>query len=207
MYSLPYKGPCRITTPYGKKGSWSCGWHIGIDLVGVGNKTIYPIAAGTVIRAGDGGAYGNHVRIRHNDGNISLYAHLSKIHVKAGQDISVNTPIGVEGSTGHSSGSHLHLEIHKGNYKYPPTGSSPASCAWLINPSAALGIVNEVGIVKQKEGEEVLKKIKVKLNGAIKEVAAIEKDGNNYLKLQDLRDGKIEIGYDNVNKLPVINVK
>lgn len=207
MYELPYKGPCRLTTPFGKKGSWSCGWHTGIDLVGAGNKTIYPIAAGTVIRAGDGGSYGNHVRIRHSDGNLSLYAHLSKIHVKPGQVVSVNTPIGIEGSSGNSSGSHLHLEIHNGDYKYPPKGNTPQICSWLANPAAALGIENTVGIVKKKGSGEVLKKIKVKLNGAIKEVTAIEKDGNNYLKLQDLRDSKIEIGYDPADKLPIINVK
>lgn len=206
VYSLPYKGIARLTTPFGKKGSWSCGWHIGIDLVGV-NKTIYPIAAGTVIRSGDGGAYGNHVRIRHADGNLSLYAHLAKISVKTGQAVSVNTPIGVEGSTGNSSGSHLHLEIHKGDYKYPPTGSSPASCPWLVNPAVALGIDNQVGTVKVKEDNEVLSKTKIKLNGTIKTVDTIVKDGNNYLKLQDLRDAKIEIGYDSAAKMPIINSK
>ena len=207
MMEIPYKGICRLTTPFGKKGGWACGWHIGIDLVGAGNKTVYPIAAGTVIRAGDGGAYGNHVRIRHTDGNLSLYAHLSKIHVKVGQSVSINTPIGIEGSTGHSSGSHLHLEIHKGDYKYPPKGSIPAACPWIADPAEALGIANTVGLVKQKEGDEVLKKIKINLNGVIKEVTSIEKDGNNYLKLQDLRDSKIEVGYDSAKKIPILKSK
>uniref|UniRef100_UPI00307ACC8F lysozyme n=1 Tax=Zhenhengia sp. TaxID=2944208 RepID=UPI00307ACC8F len=47
-----------------------------------------------------------------------------------------------------------------------------------------------------KEEEEVIKKVKIKLNGVTKEVEAIEKNGHNYVKLQDLRDGKINIGYD-----------
>ena len=55
-----------------------------------------------------------------------------------------------------------------------------------------------------KENEEVVKKVKIKLNGVEKNVDAIEKDGSNYVKLQDLRDGKIDIGYDGV---PIIQVK
>ncbi|MDA3732398.1 lysozyme [Niameybacter massiliensis] len=55
-----------------------------------------------------------------------------------------------------------------------------------------------------KEDKEVIKKVKIKLNGVEKNVEAIEKDGHNYVKLQDLRDGKIDIGYDGV---PVIQVK
>lgn len=55
-----------------------------------------------------------------------------------------------------------------------------------------------------KEEEEVIRKIRLNLNGNVKEVDAIEKNGQNYVKLQDLRDGKIEVGYD---KVPIIKVK
>lgn len=55
-----------------------------------------------------------------------------------------------------------------------------------------------------KEEEEVVKNIKINLNGVEKNVNAIEKDGHNYVKLQDLRDGKIDIGYDGV---PIVSVK
>jgi murein DD-endopeptidase MepM/ murein hydrolase activator NlpD len=207
MMEIPYKGICRLTTPFGKKGGWACGWHIGIDLVGVGNKTIYPITAGTVIRVGDGGAYGNHVRIRHTDGNLSLYAHLSKISVKTGQTVSVNTPIGIEGTSGNSAGSHLHLEIHHGDYKYPPTGSNPSVCDWLINPAEALCIMNEVGVVKVTAGATAKKQIKLKINDVVLTVTSIENDGNNYIKLQDLRHEKIEVGYDSAAKMPIIKIK
>ncbi|MGI5891979.1 MAG: M23 family metallopeptidase [Bacillota bacterium] len=153
MMRLPYKSVCRLTTPYGKKGSWACGWHIGIDLVGI-NKTIYPIADGIVTRVGNDGSYGNHVRIQHDNGYISLYAHLSRIDVKSLQKITTALPIGIEGSTGNTSGSHLHLEIHKGAYKYPPKNSSPASCPWLVNPAEALGIENKIGIVKAPPADD-----------------------------------------------------
>jgi murein DD-endopeptidase MepM/ murein hydrolase activator NlpD len=205
---LPYKGAVRITTPFGKKGSWQCGWHIGIDLVGT-DKRIYPITDGVVIRAGDGGSYGNHVRIKHSNGYISLYAHLRHINVKVGQSVTGSTQIGTEGSTGNSSGYHLHLEIHKGGYRYPSKTSIPKTCPWIVNPAEVLKIANKVGPVvgTVSEGDEVEKIIKIKLNGKVKEVTAIEKDGNNYIKLQDLRDGKIEIGYDSTAKLPIINAK
>lgn len=55
-----------------------------------------------------------------------------------------------------------------------------------------------------QEDNEMVKKIKVKVNGVVKEVNAINKDGNNYVKLQDLKDSKIEIGY---NGMPVITTK
>ena len=55
-----------------------------------------------------------------------------------------------------------------------------------------------------KEDEEVVKKVKIRLNGVDKNVDSIEKDGNNYVKLQDLRDGKIDIGYEGI---PIIQVK
>ena len=55
-----------------------------------------------------------------------------------------------------------------------------------------------------KEEEEVVKNIKINLNGVEKNVNAIEKDGHNYVKLQDLRDGKIDISYDGV---PIVQVK
>lgn len=57
-----------------------------------------------------------------------------------------------------------------------------------------------------KEEEEVVKNIKINLNGVEKNVNAIEKDGHNYVKLQDLRDDKIVVGYDEKNKLPVVKV-
>lgn len=70
--------------------------------------------------------------------------------------------------------------------------------------AVAKGILEYLGI--EGEGYKV-KKVKVNLNGRVKEVDAIEKDGNNFIKLQDLRDDKIIIDYDAVNKIPIIRVK
>ena len=66
----------------------------------------------------------------------------------------------------------------------------------------AQGILEYLGV--EVEEEYIVKKIDIALNGVIKKVDAIEKDGHNYVKLQDLRDDKIEIGYD---KMPIVRVK
>jgi len=78
------------------------------------------------------------------------------------------------------------MEVHKGIYHYPAS----------IDPLAF--------IKERLGGDEVEKKIKIRLNGVVKEVTTIEKGGHNYVMLQDLRDDKIDIGYDG---LPVVVVK
>jgi len=62
-------------------------------------------------------------------------------------------------------------------------------------------------IANWKEEAEMITKTKIKLNGVVKTVDVINKDGNNFIKLQDLRDEKINIGYDNASKLPIIEIK
>lgn len=146
MDKLPYRGKVRVTCPFGKAGHWQAGFHTGLDLVGDENKRVHPIGNGVVESINAyGGAYGKHVCVRHEDGRVSLYAHLAAIYVDKGQKVGISSALGMEGATGNASGSHLHLEIHRGYYKYPPKGSSPASCPWLLNPAEALGIENQVG--------------------------------------------------------------
>jgi len=134
-YSYPFKGGNRITTPFGKPGEWKCGWHIGVDLVGIGTKKIHPIAAGVVKSINKhGAAYGTHITIAHPDGTESLYAHMLEQYRKVGEGVDIDSLIGIMGATGNTKGAHLHLEIHKGGYRYPPKDSSPEECAWLLDP-------------------------------------------------------------------------
>ncbi len=87
-------------------------FHPGVDLGGTTGNPIRPIKRGQVIYAGfsyDG--YGNHIIVDHGNGITSLYAHLSKIEAKEGQEVNTNTEIGQLGRTGHTTGPHLHLEI------------------------------------------------------------------------------------------------
>ncbi|NED00656.1 M23 family metallopeptidase, partial [Streptomyces sp. SID6648] len=69
---------------------------------------------GKVVAAGDGGAYGNQVVIRHSDGMYSQYAHMSKIKVSVGDTVRGGTVIGLSGATGNVSGPHLHMEVRTG---------------------------------------------------------------------------------------------
>ena len=132
IYQNPYKSDFRITCPFRKVGSWKAGFHIGVDLVG-NDKKIYPICEGTVQSINSKGtAYGNHILIKQSDGKVALYAHLKTINVSKGQKVSLDTNIGVEGSTGNSTGSHLHLELHNGEYRYPKKGEG----SWLLDPLA-----------------------------------------------------------------------
>lgn len=120
-YRLPFHGSYKISCVFGKSGKWKCGWHTGTDYVGTSDKTVYAICSGKVTFAGTKSSYGRCVHVKHNDGYLSVYAHLSSIYVKTGQSVTNNTKLGREGSTGNASGSHLHLELHKGGYKYPPS--------------------------------------------------------------------------------------
>lgn len=88
--------------------------HPGVDLTNPAGTPIYPITEGTVILAAalhDG--YGRHVIIEHTDGMTSVYAHLSRMEVQVGQQVTKETELGTVGATGWATGNHLHLEIHQ----------------------------------------------------------------------------------------------
>ena len=94
--------------------SRSCGGHSGLDLSAPTGTTVRSVAAGTVMHAGygyAGAAYGNHVVVKHADGKYTLYGHLNSSSVRAGQSVSAGQMIGTVGSTGNSSGAHLHFEV------------------------------------------------------------------------------------------------
>ena len=96
-------------------------FHPGIDLGGQKGTPIKPIMPGVVSYAGwVYSGYGNLVIISHKNGFDSYYAHLSKIEVKTGQVVDINTEIGKMGTTGRSTGSHLHLEIHQNGVSLNP---------------------------------------------------------------------------------------
>jgi murein DD-endopeptidase MepM/ murein hydrolase activator NlpD len=113
-WQFPFTDGYTMTSKFGEYRSGGKR-HKGVDLVGKGSKHIYPINNGTVVHMGnDPSGYGNYVVIKHNNEYWSLYAHMRQIYVKQGQTVNKSTMLGVEGSTGHSTGSHLHLEVRKG---------------------------------------------------------------------------------------------
>lgn len=114
-WQYPFKQGYTKTSDFGwRKLGGQNDYHKGVDLVGSGSKHIYPINNGVVVYTKNlNTGYGQHILINHGSGVWSLYAHMKQIYVKAGQIVNKDTILGVEGSTGHSTGSHLHLEIRK----------------------------------------------------------------------------------------------
>ncbi|MDP4152579.1 MAG: M23 family metallopeptidase [Bacillota bacterium] len=100
-----------ITCEYGKKGSWACGYHTGTDFVG-SDDNVLAIASGTVSTAAFDKSYGNYVVVHHDDGTASRYAHLVRSNVKKDDRVTEGQIIGIQGSTGNSTGKHLHLEVY-----------------------------------------------------------------------------------------------
>lgn len=91
--------------------SRSCGGHSGADFRASTGTSVFAVHSGKVIIGGAGAAYGNHVVIDHGDGIWTLYAHLSSISVSAGAQVTAGQTIGKAGSTGNSTGPHLHFEV------------------------------------------------------------------------------------------------
>jgi murein DD-endopeptidase MepM/ murein hydrolase activator NlpD len=113
---------------YVKSSGFGWRWgklHAGEDFAAPIGTPVHAISSGVVVFAAYDAGYGNKVEIRHWDGTVSWYGHLSRIDVKAGQKVDPGEQIGLIGSTGHSTGPHLHLEIH-------PHGDGPVDpLPWL----------------------------------------------------------------------------
>jgi len=94
--------------------------HKGIDIARPSNLAIKAADNGTVVEAGYSGGFGNKITINHNNGMKTIYAHLSSIDVRVGQTVTKGQQIGVMGSTGNSTGTHLHFEVYvNGSLKNP----------------------------------------------------------------------------------------
>ena len=106
-----------ISSPMGYR--WGS-MHKGIDIARPSNRTIKAADNGVVVSAGYSGAYGNKIVIDHQNGLRTLYAHLSSIDVSVGQTVSKGSHIGVMGTTGNSTGIHLHFEVFKGGVNQNP---------------------------------------------------------------------------------------
>ncbi|TKT03998.1 M23 family metallopeptidase [Streptomyces lasalocidi] len=134
-YTLPVAG-ATIGTAYHTAGSmWSSGYHTGVDFVVPTGTSLKAVAAGTVVSAGWGGAYGNQVVIKLNDGYYAQYAHLSQLSVSAGQTVTEGQQIGLSGATGNVTGPHLHFEIRT----TPDYGSDVDPVAYLRAHGVTVG--------------------------------------------------------------------
>ncbi|WDH75763.1 peptidoglycan DD-metalloendopeptidase family protein [Exiguobacterium marinum] len=130
-FLMPAEG--RLSQGFGAaSGQFGYTFHNGLDIAAKTGTPIYAAEAGTVTKVSSSGPYGNHIQIEHNvDGQkwTTVYAHMHKVDVKKGQTVRQGEPIGQLGNTGNSSGSHLHFEIHKGDYNFSATSAGNA-----VNP-------------------------------------------------------------------------
>lgn len=106
--AMPVKQSFRYTSGFGRR--WGR-MHEGIDMAGPIGTPVYTTGDGVVTFAGRMGAYGNLIKIRHELGTETRYAHLNRIGVKVGQRVSSGERIGDMGNTGRSTGPHLHYEV------------------------------------------------------------------------------------------------
>jgi murein DD-endopeptidase MepM/ murein hydrolase activator NlpD len=134
-FACPLKSYSRISSEYGWRKNPVSGvnkLHAGIDFAAAGGTPIYAAASGYVQVAGwSTGGYGNYVIIYHgkmSDGNTytTLYAHMRSVATSAGKYVKQGELIGYVGSTGNSTGNHLHLEVWKGGSK--ANAVNPRSC-------------------------------------------------------------------------------
>lgn len=111
-----------VTQRYGNPSSgYGLGYHTGVDITRPAGTPVKAVSAATVVHSGygyAGAAYGLHVVLRLADGHYALYGHLSASTVSAGQSVAAGQMIGNVGSTGNSSGPHLHFEIRNSPNQY-----------------------------------------------------------------------------------------
>ena len=111
----PVAGP--VASPFGLRRT---GWHAGVDIKAEAGTPILAAAAGTVISSGWEPAYGRVIRIEHDDGFVTLYAHNLQNFVAAGDRVEAGAVIGAVGSTGRSTAYHLHFEVRRDGMAFNP---------------------------------------------------------------------------------------
>ncbi|MDR0753425.1 MAG: M23 family metallopeptidase [Holosporaceae bacterium] len=143
----PLKGRLRVSSPFGNRkhpvyGRNHC--HMGVDLSAPYGTPVYAVFDGVVTRASRYHRYGNCVDVRHASGYSSRYGHLSRYTVRCGARVKKNQLIGYIGTSGTSTGAHLHLELAK-NKK-------------VINPLSVKMIPDEVTIIPNMKGFNAIKR-------------------------------------------------
>ena len=115
-FIVPISAGYRLTSKFGRRADPFTGAisnHTGIDMACPTGTPIYASMSGKVAFVGYSNIFGNYVIINHSKGYQTLYAHMSKIEAKKGQWVSQGTKIGLVGSTGYSTGPHLHFTVYK----------------------------------------------------------------------------------------------
>lgn len=177
MTNLPITGIFSITATFGQKGSYWTNGHKGVDITCT-NRDVYATCDGVVrVIAYDSGGWGQYVTIGESNGNIHIFCHLvnGSVKVKRGERINRTTKIGIMGSTGNSTGVHLHYQINN-------------SLGAPINPCNHLGIPNVKGVYNSadyqiKENDDMTFKDNDKIAGWAKK--AVDRVSDAGLMLGD----------------------
>jgi murein DD-endopeptidase MepM/ murein hydrolase activator NlpD len=123
---LPFRNPARgkvITSPFGNRADPFFGklaLHPGVDFHFSPGEAVRATAPGKVVSAGWAGGYGNMVEIDHGDGISTRYGHMEEVTVHAGDSIKAGEQVGLAGSTGRSTGTHLHYEVRENGRPVDP---------------------------------------------------------------------------------------
>lgn len=182
-------GFCYVSNSYANHQKYTSYANGGIDLVSCTANGVYKeakvlaCADGTVMYSGNGDGYGNAVWIDHGQKYVSGYGHMKSLLVKAGQFVKKGTPIGIIGTTGNSTGIHLHFEIrlYKAEYKIPPVVSfwapesfmTKSKFTWVdptsyINRDLPLKKADETPILNEEDYSKSTtpNRFKVRVNGS-----------------------------------------
>jgi murein DD-endopeptidase MepM/ murein hydrolase activator NlpD len=101
-----------ITATFGDYSGLWASYHTGLDFAAPEGTPVMATAMGEVTSTTYDGSYGNRIVITHDDGTQTWYCHLSSFYVSPGESVGPGTTIGAVGSTGNTTGPHLHLEVH-----------------------------------------------------------------------------------------------
>ena len=210
--------PFRVTSTYGNRAGanlpkGATTWHDGIDIgrdykygSAYSNNPcgpVYAVLDGIVTESRHANGRGYTIKIDHGIINgarvMTLYQHLHAANMaKVGTKVKAGDIIAYMGRTGMGNDMmvHLHFELHI-------NGKTVDPMPYLTSGKPIGNATQNAGVAKQED--EMVTQTKINLNGKVKTVNVINKDGNNYVMLQDLRDSKILIGYE--NKMPTVTAK
>jgi murein DD-endopeptidase MepM/ murein hydrolase activator NlpD len=130
-----------VTSPYGVRSDpmrYTSAIHKGVDIRCAFGTPVWSAADGQVAFAGFAGPRGNTVEIRHSDQLTTVYAHLDRVDVQAGQRVQAGQQVGASGSSGRSTGPHLHYEVWQNGRPVDPLavyGRDQSETTWMPEPS------------------------------------------------------------------------
>jgi len=120
-----------VGTPFGARGHWAS-YHTGLDFRAATGTPIHAVLPGVVVYAGNTGDWaGNHVAVRHVDGQTTMYSHMSRMAATTGQTVQAGQVIGYVGETGRAFGAHLHFELYPAGVRYGDVYKAVDPAPWL----------------------------------------------------------------------------